>query len=180
MYKKIVGILIMMLFIGITIPQTGFFKSVKANPGDVILSFDFPGMLANGLTWDGNYLWVADYGRDKIYKIDVGRSEEESDVVIEEIKGGFGLNAKIVNNGTLTANNVNWSIDVELSSIGLILSAGHTDDMIDVLEAGGSKTIQAKGLRGIGPITINVQAADAVKQATAFLLGPLVLRVNEI
>jgi hypothetical protein len=40
--------------------------------------------------------------------------------------------------------------------------------------------MQSKDLRGIGFVTITVQAGDAVKTATAFLLGPLVLRVNEI
>jgi len=38
--------------------------------GDVIYSFDSPSNLPIGLTWDGTYLWNADDGTGKIYKID--------------------------------------------------------------------------------------------------------------
>jgi hypothetical protein len=99
--------------------------------------------------------------------------------IIINVKGGFGLSATIVNNGTAPANNLSWSIDIE-PSIGLVLSGSYNSDVIDILDVNETETIQASNLRGIGLITINVQAADASKQATAFLLGPLVLRVNEI
>ena len=97
--------------------------------------------------------------------------------VIKQIKGGFGVNVNIINNGTAPVSMVNWSIDVE-PSFGLILSGSHTEDMIDEISVNGTETIQSSGLRGIGLITITVQVADAVKQATAFLLGPLVLRLR--
>ena len=101
------------------------------------------------------------------------------EVVIDGINGGLGISINIANIGTALTNNVNWSIDVE-PSIGLILSGSHTENVIDEILEGGSDTVHTIGLRGIGWITITVQVADVVKQATAFLLGPLVLRVNEI
>ena len=99
--------------------------------------------------------------------------------VIEKIQGGLGVIIYIKNIGLASANNVSWSIDVE-PSIGLILSGEHTENIIDELASGGSDTIHTIGLRGIGRISITVQVADAVKHATGFLLGPLVLRVNEV
>jgi hypothetical protein len=72
---------------------------------------------------------------------------------------------------------VNWSIDVE-ANIDLILSGSHTENVIDEMGVNESINIQSNGLRGIGQITIVVQAVDLVKQSTAFLLDPLVFRVN--
>jgi glutamine cyclotransferase len=47
-----------------------FFQNLHAYPGKVIRSFPLPGKFCTGLTYDGHYLWVADYQADKIYKID--------------------------------------------------------------------------------------------------------------
>ena len=104
--------------------------------------------------------------------------ENQAEPSISSLTGSLGVSATIFNNINESLYNINWSIDVE-PSIGLILSGSHTANIIDEMLAGGSDTIQSSGLRGIGLITITVQVADAVKQATAFLLGPLVLRVNE-
>lgn len=98
---------------------------------------------------------------------------------ISNINGGFGISTYITNYGLVSAFDLNWSINVE-ASLGLILSGEYTDGIITELDAGDSVTIQSYNLRGIGLITINIQAADAEKQTTAFLLGPLVFRVNEI
>jgi hypothetical protein len=147
--------------------------------GRIISYFNSPGEYPYGLTWDGRYFWNSDLTTSKIYKIEAGGSGGESDIIIDEINGGFVLSASMINNGEAPFNNLSWSIDVE-ASIGLILSGSHTADVIDELAIGESETIQSNNLRGIGLITINVQAANASKQATAFLLGPLVLRVNEI
>jgi hypothetical protein len=108
-------------------------------------------------------------------------SENDPDKVfyISEINDGFQVSAFIINNGTSTVYNVTWSIDI-YKDIGLILSGAYTEGVIYELPADDSITIQSKDLRGIGLIAITVQADDAVKQATAFLLGPLVLRVNEL
>jgi hypothetical protein len=145
--------------------------------GNIVDSFDSPGWDPYGLAWDGQYLWHIDGWKKKIYKIDVSDSSDSD--LIGEISGGFGLKTSINNYGTETQYNVSWSIDVE-PSIGLILSGSHTKGIIAEFETGESITIQANNLRGIGLITISVQAADAEKQATAFLLGPLVLRVVDL
>jgi hypothetical protein len=101
------------------------------------------------------------------------------DIIIKDINGGFGVSVNVKNVDSEAFTDLNWSIDVE-ASIGLILSGSHTENVIDELAVDESETIESNGLRGIGFITITVQAADAEKQATAFLLGPLVLRVNEV
>jgi transglutaminase-like putative cysteine protease/glutamine cyclotransferase len=47
-----------------------FYQNVQAYPGKVVKSFPLPGKFCTGLTFDGNYLWVADYKADIIYKLD--------------------------------------------------------------------------------------------------------------
>jgi len=101
------------------------------------------------------------------------------EIIIINIGGGFGIQVDVKNIGGATAYDIPWSISVE-ENFCFILSGNYTEDTIDRLDAGGSTIIKFQTLRGIGTITITVQADDAVKQATAFLLGPLVLRVNEI
>lgn len=123
--------------------------------------------------------WESYSNKDFSFKTYGYNDENQPGININEITGGFGIKADIKNNGATPVNNLSWSIDVE-ASFGLILSGGHTSDVIDELVAGASETIQSNSLRGIGLITITIQAGDAEKQATAFLLGPLVLRVNEI
>jgi hypothetical protein len=117
------------------------------------------------------------YSNDFVVNVTV--QHVQSEVIITAIEGGFGVSATIFNNGLVSSYDVNWSIDVE-ASIGLIISGSNTENVIDELAPGVPVTIQSTGLRGIGFITISVQVGDAEKQATAFLLGPLVLRVNEL
>jgi len=104
----------------------------------------------------------------------------DSVVQINQLDGGFGISCYLVNWGNEKAYDVHWSIDVEPRSLGIVISGNHKEGMIAELGVNQTETIQSFGLRGIGLITITVQAADASKQATAFLLGPLVLRVSEL
>ena len=106
-----------------------------------------------------------------------GLSQGNADIQINVINGGFRSSAVIINNGTATANDVNWSIDLEG---GLIIAGSHTEGIIDELASGASKTIRQTTLYGIGRTTITVTAGDATEQATGFILGPLVLGVEEI
>ena len=94
-----------------------------------------------------------------------------------DIKGGFRVSADITNTGTGTLTDVEWSIDLEG---GLILAGEHTEGVISELVPGGTTTIKQSTLYGIGRTTITVTVGDASRQATAFILGPLVLGVQEI
>lgn len=44
--------------------------NLHSHPGQVIKSYPLTGKFCTGLTFDGTYLWVADYKSDTIYKID--------------------------------------------------------------------------------------------------------------
>ena len=112
-------------------------------------------------------------GRD-IWLIKVASDDSEIVVVIQ---GGFRVSAVIKNNGTATAYDVPWSIDL---AGGLILAGSHTEGVIDELAPGATETIRQSTLYGIGRTTITVTAGDTTKQATGFILGPLVLNVQEI
>ena len=39
--------------------------------GEVVKSFDAPGTVPYGLTFDGKYLWLCDYITDLIYQLDL-------------------------------------------------------------------------------------------------------------
>ena len=62
----------------------------------------------------------------------------------------------------------------------LILAGEHTGRIISELAPGATKTIRQATFYGIDRTTITVTAGDATKQATAFILGPLVIGVEEI
>jgi len=103
-------------------------------------------------------------------------SDSNEDIIIE-INGGFRVSADITNNGGGAAYDIPWSIDLEG---GLILAGEHTEEVLDELAPGATTTIRQSTLYGIGRTTITVTAGDASKQATGFILGPLVLGVEEI
>jgi len=96
---------------------------------------------------------------------------------IENINGGFRASAVIKNKGVASIYNISWSIDL---SGGFIIVGGHNDGVIDGLVAGETTTIKQSTLYGIGWTTLTVRVGIESKQATAFILGPLVLGVQEI
>ena len=61
-----------------------------------------------------------------------------------------------------------------------MLAGAHTEGLIDELAPDATTTIRQSTLYGIGRTTITVTVGDATKQATGFILGPLVLGVEEI
>ena len=75
--------------------------------------------------------------------------------------------------------NVNWSITVEIGN-NYMLYGRQTNGTINELLVKDSKPIKSSRLLGIGPITVTVQAGIGSKQATGFLLGPLVLQMTEL
>jgi PKD repeat protein len=97
--------------------------------------------------------------------------------VIEKIQGGFGVRVDIKNIGTGNCTNVSWFLTI---TGGLIFSGVNTSGFVDDLQPEATVTVRSSQLKGIGRVTVTVVAADANKQATAFLLGPLVLRVKEL
>ena len=97
--------------------------------------------------------------------------------LIRNINGGFRVSADITNNANVTLSDVPWSIDLEG---GLILAGSHTEGIISNLAPGATTTIRQATLYGIGMTTITVTVGDASEQATGFILGPLVLGVEEI
>ncbi len=144
-------------------------------------------------TNDGGYIltgWTASYGEDDadawLIKTDYNGNElwnktytgiEIYNNINIEIKGGFRISAVIKNDGTATVTDVEWSIDLDG---GLIFAGEHTEGVISELAPGATETIRQTILYGIGRTTITVTAGDAEKQATGFILGPLVLNVQEI
>ena len=46
-----------------------------AHPGKVVRTLDAPGRFCTGMTFDGEFLWVADYKADRLFKINVGSGE---------------------------------------------------------------------------------------------------------
>jgi hypothetical protein len=113
-----------------------------------------------------------------IYYDDLSIQDVKIPVVeIEKINGGFRASSDIKNNGSGVAMNIEWSIELEG---GFILQGGYSDGTIATLEAGEATTVRLDNLFGIGTTTITVTAGDASKQASGFMLGPLVLDVKEI
>jgi hypothetical protein len=106
-----------------------------------------------------------------------GTNVEIPRLEILDITGGFRASSTIANTGRVSAIDVNWSIDLEG---GFILAGGHSSGIIDEITAGAEKTIRQTTLYGIGRTTITVTVGDVTKTATGFILGPLVLGVEEI
>ncbi|MFO8054049.1 MAG: transglutaminase domain-containing protein [Bacteroidales bacterium] len=48
---------------------------VMAWPGEVLRSFDAPGTISTGITWDGEYLWVSDRASQTLYALDPENGE---------------------------------------------------------------------------------------------------------
>ncbi len=129
--------------------------------------------------WDhggGNYYWREYEDGDFAFRT-YGTGLGNPAIEVQEIQGGFRINAVLKNYGTATAIDVPWSIEL---NGGFILMGGSSDGTIPTLEAGENKTVRLDSLFGVGTTTITVTAGDAVKKATAFILGPLVLNVQEI
>jgi len=97
--------------------------------------------------------------------------------IIIEIHGGFRLSAAITNTGSEALADVPWSIDLDG---GLILVGDHSEGVISDLGPGAATTIRQSSLYGIGNTVITATVGDATKQATGFVLGPLVLGIEEI
>jgi hypothetical protein len=99
-----------------------------------------------------------------------------ADAVIQigAITGGFGVFAVIKNIGIVDAVKVNWSISLQ----GLVFFGKQTGGAVLQIAPNGERTVKTGLVLGLGTVTIVVKAADAEKNATAFLLGPFALKVR--
>jgi hypothetical protein len=88
-----------------------------------------------------------------------------SQVVVDSISGGIGVNAVIKNIGIVTAEYFTWSI----KSDGTVF-VGKEKSGTATLQPGASMTIKTGLMLGFGPIAITVTADTARKTADAKLL----------
>ncbi len=92
-------------------------------------------------------------------------------ITVKSISGGFGVSAIIENTGKTDATDISWSIDLD----GLVLIGAHTEGTISSLAAGGSETVKAGFIFGLGKATITVTAGGATKTTEGTVLGPFVI-----
>jgi hypothetical protein len=103
-------------------------------------------------------------------------ANDDGNQLVINLNGGFGVSAKITNTGPSSISNLPWSINV---LGGIIPYGSSTSGTILQLAVNDAKTIKSSGLWGIGSIIINIQVGDITKEAIAFLLGPLVLKIKQ-
>ena len=102
-------------------------------------------------------------------EITVESGHRPPEVEIKEIKGGLGVSAMI----SVGDEPVGWEIDVAGK---LVIFGGHASGTIP---AGTEETVRAN-VFGFGKVTIHVCAGSVCKDATATLIGPLVLNLQVI
>jgi len=95
-------------------------------------------------------------------------------IEIGAITGGFGITAEVRNIGIINATKVNWTISLQ----GLVIFGKEKGGTIPQIALDAAQKIKTGLILGLGTINITVNAADAEKTATAFLLGPFVLSVR--
>ncbi|MCJ7570686.1 MAG: hypothetical protein MUO82_02250, partial [Candidatus Thermoplasmatota archaeon] len=87
-----------------------------------------------------------------------------SEVEIKDVKGGFGVKATIVSDAQ-----VPWSITVK----GSVFLGGSADGMAE-----GVTQIKLPFTIAFGNVNIKITAGTEVKQYTALMLGPIVLKLQ--
>jgi hypothetical protein len=123
------------------------------------------------ITTSGHTLWTdTRNGNDDIYYENVGMPSSPM-IAIQSVSGGFGVSAVVANVGTAEATDVQWSIDLD----GSVFIGAHKEGTISSLTAGGSETVKAGFVFGLGKATITVTAGGATKTAEGTVLGPFVI-----
>ena len=125
-----------------------------------------------------DYLGIKGYDETNAIITDMSKVPE---LAIRNISGPIGISATLVNEGTEMAFEVDWVIEVTggiFRRVNVEQSGNFSE--IDVAD---SRYIGTSAFFGLGTISIKISAeainAEKVtKQATAFLLGPFVLRIR--
>lgn len=106
-------------------------------------------------------------------------SGEDVELQITDIEAFIGVQATIINNGTMDANGTGWSITTDG---GFVLIGKNINGTIN-LPAGESTIVLSTIIFGIGKITIIVEASydtqTVSEEIDAFLLGPFIFIQNE-
>ena len=106
-----------------------------------------------------------------IYIDEVGKA---AILVIDQIKGGFGVELTISNVGNAPAENIFWSIDLDG---GFILTGDHSEGTINI-NPGESGKVKTDLIIGLGRVNIAAVCSDSKKTSNGFVLGPFVLGVE--
>jgi hypothetical protein len=91
-----------------------------------------------------------------------------------EFKGLIGVSVSILNVGE-TVENLDWSIDLS----GLVLIGKHTEGTINSFPTDATEVLKTGLVFGFGPSLITATIGDGSINASCFLLGPLVLNIQQ-
>ncbi len=97
-----------------------------------------------------------------------------SAVITIEVGGGFGVKATISNEGTVAAENLDWSISLS----GTVFMGSEKTGTISSLAPGESVTIKSGLVLGIGKTTVTVNVGGTSASASGFILGPFVVGIK--
>ncbi len=81
------------------------------------------------------------------------------------IKGGFGVDAFITNNGTSDATGIAWQIHVEG---GIFKMINFTEEGSIDVPMGETRTVSTALFLGLGPISVTAKANEVEKTAIGF------------
>jgi hypothetical protein len=134
---------------------------VNDNDGSVVAAENAHDISQDGIVWTDN----------RNGNMDIYYTTLPAPIINIELTGGFGVAATVSNDGSESAENLAWTVDLS----GLVFLGSHTEGTIATLAPGASETVGPSLVLGIGPTTIDVVAGGASKSASGFVLGPLVL-----
>jgi hypothetical protein len=150
---------------------------------------DWIGPYASGETVEFTHIWnepgtynVSVKARDDEYLESVWSEVSPIQILalpkveIGTISGGLGITAVIKNTGGADAVNVTWSISIDG---GLVLKGRETFGNITTIEPGFSPKVKTGFVFGLGSVDILVSAGDAEETATALMIGPFLLKVQQ-
>jgi len=112
--------------------------------------------------------------RNDNYDIYIDEVGTAAILVIDQIKGGFGVELTISNVGNAPAENILWSIDLEG---GIILTGDHSEGTVNI-NPGDSVKVKTDLILGLGRVSILATCSDSKKTSNGFALGPFILGVE--